>query len=97
MLDAQPDVVIMILDATNLARNLYMLLQFMDLNMPVVVALNLIDEAEKRNIIIDVKKLRELLGIPVVPTIATTGHGLDELMHTAINVARNKKSHHRYV
>lgn len=93
VLDAQPDVVIMILDATNLARNLYMLLQFMDLNMPVVVALNLIDEAEKRNIIIDVKKLRELLGIPVVPTIATTGHGLDELMHTAINVARNKKSH----
>ncbi len=89
VLDSAPDAAIMILDATNLARNLYMTLQFIDLGIPIVVALNLIDEAEKRNIIIDAKKLSDLLGVPVVRTIATTGHGLDELIQTAVDVARN--------
>ncbi|VVB84690.1 Fe(2+) transporter FeoB [uncultured archaeon] len=90
VLDTHPDVAIMILDATNLARNLYMTLQFIDLGIPVVAALNLIDEAEKRNIIIDSGKLSLLLGVPVVPTIATSGHGLDELIQTAVNVAKEK-------
>ncbi len=90
VLDCKPDAAIMILDATNLARNLYMTLQFIDLGIPLVVALNLIDEAEKRNIIIDAPKLSELLSVPVVPTIATTGHGLDELIGTAVDVAGKK-------
>ncbi len=81
----------MILDATNLARNLYMTLQFIDLGIPIVVALNLIDEAEKRNIIIDARQLSELLGVPVVPTIATTGHGLDDLIQKAVDIAREKQ------
>ncbi len=89
VLDSAPDAAIMILDATNLARNLYMTLQFIDLGIPIVVALNLIDEAEKRNIIIDARKLSDLLGVPVVRTIATTGHGLDELIQTAVDVAGN--------
>lgn len=88
VLDLKPDVVIIILDATNLARNLYMTLQFIDLGIPLVAALNLIDEAEKRNIIIDAEKLSNLLGIPVVPTVATSGKGLDELVQTAVDVAR---------
>ncbi len=91
VLDSKPDAAIMILDATNLARNLYMTLQFIDLGIPIVAALNLIDEAEKRNIIIDDKKLSLLLGVPVVPTIATTGRGLDELIQTAVDVVRNRK------
>ena len=90
ILDCRPDVAIMILDATNLARNLYMTLQFLDLGIPAVVALNLVDEAEKRNIIIDAEKMSGLLGVPVVKTIATTGHGLDELVQSAVDVARNK-------
>jgi len=90
VLDTRPDVAIMILDATNLARNLYMTLQFIDLGIPIVAALNLIDEAEKRNIIIDSGKLSHLLGVPVVPTIATSGHGLDELIQTAVDVAGEK-------
>ncbi len=90
VLDMAPDVAIMILDATNLARNLYMTLQFIDLGIPLVAALNLVDEAKKRNIIIDASKLSELLGIPVVETIATTGHGLDELIQTAVDAAKNK-------
>ena len=90
VLDSEPDAAIMILDATNLARNLYMTLQFIDLGIPMVAALNLIDEAEKRNIITDTEKLSQLLGIPVVPTIATTGQGLDELVEKAVEVAGNK-------
>jgi ferrous iron transport protein B len=90
VLDSEPDAAIMILDATNLARNLYMTLQFIDLGIPIVAALNLIDEAEKRNIITDTEKLSELLGIPVVPTIATTGQGLDELVQKAVEVAGKK-------
>ena len=93
VLDSSPDAAIMILDATNLARNLYMTLQFMDLGLPVVVALNLIDEAEKRNIIIDVPELSRLLGVPVVPTIATTGHGLDNLIQEAVDIARERPGH----
>ncbi len=90
VLDTSPDAAIMILDATNLARNLYMTLQFIDLSIPIVAALNLIDEAEKRNIITDTEKLSELLGIPVVPTIATTGQGLDELIQMAVEAAGKK-------
>lgn len=90
VLDTNPDAAIMILDATNLARNLYMTLQFIDLGIPIVAALNLIDEAEKRNIITDTEKLSELLEIPVVPTIATTGQGLDELIQKAVEVAGKK-------
>ncbi len=89
VLDSKPDVVIVILDATNLARNLYMLLQFIDLRIPVVAALNLIDEAEKRNIVIDANELSKLLGVPVVKTVATTGSGLDGLIQKAVNVAGN--------
>jgi ferrous iron transport protein B len=91
VLDSKPDVVITILDATNLARNLYMLIQFIDLGIPIVAALNLIDEAEKRNIIIDAPELSRLLGIPVVQTVATTGRGLDELIQKAVDIAKNKK------
>ena len=90
VLDCKPDVAIMILDATNLARNLYMLIQFIDLGIPIVAALNLIDEAEKRNIIINSGELSWLLGIPVVKTIATTGSGLDDLIQKAVDTARNK-------
>jgi len=99
VLDSSPDAVIMILDATNLARNLYMTLQFIDLGIPLAVALNLIDEAEKRNIIIDAPELSRLLGVPVVPTVATTGQGIDELIQKAVDTARNRaeiKSRLRY-
>ncbi len=90
VLDCKPDVVIMILDATNLARNLYMLIQFIDLGIPIVASLNLIDEAEKRNISIDAELLSQLLGLPVVKTIATTGSGLDDLIQKSIDIARVK-------
>jgi len=88
ILDGNPDVVIVILDATNLARNLYMLLQLLDMGLPVVAALNLVDEAKKKGIATDVGKLSSLLGIPVVPTVATRGEGLDALLGAAVSAAR---------
>ena len=88
ILDGNPDVVIVILDATNLARNLYMLLQLLDMGLPVVAALNLVDEAEKKGIQTDVAELSRRLGVPVIPTVAIRGDGLDRLLSAAVAAAR---------
>ncbi len=80
LLDGTPDAVILVLDATNLARNLYLGLQILDLGLPLVVSLNVVDQAEARGIQLDSERLAELLGSPVVPTVATRGTGLDALM-----------------
>jgi len=79
MLDSG-DVVINVVDATNLERNLYLTLQLLERNIPVVVALNMWDDTKHRGINIDLERLHELLGIPVIPTIATTGEGVKELV-----------------
>jgi ferrous iron transport protein B len=87
LLDWRPDVVVAVVDATNLARNLYMVLQLVDLGCRVVVALNLIDEAARRGLRIDPAALSESLGLPVVPTVARRGEGLKELTAVAATVA----------
>ncbi len=74
------DVVINVVDATNLERNLYLTLQLLERNIPMVVALNIWDDTEHRGIHIDLEKLRELLGVPVIPTVAITGQGIKELV-----------------
>lgn len=78
-----PDCVIDIVDATNLERNLYLTVQLLELERPMVLALNFMDEVEKRGDQIDVARLSKELGIPVVPITAKTGEGLEELLHTA--------------
>ena len=78
-----PDCIIDIIDATNLERNLYLTVQLLELERPMVVALNFMDEVEKRGDQIDVARLSKELGIPVVPITARTGEGLEELLHTA--------------
>ena len=93
VLQGQPDLVIVILDANNLARNLYLLLQFLDLGCPVVTALNLVDQADKAGTYTDVELLSEILGVPVVPTVGVRGDGLDELMHQALELARAKEEY----
>ncbi|UCH12984.1 MAG: ferrous iron transporter B [Candidatus Omnitrophota bacterium] len=75
------DLVINIVDATNLERNLYLTLQLLERNIPVIVALNMWDETKHHGIVIDVKKLEEKLKIPVVPTCALTGEGIKELIN----------------
>ncbi|MCL5292582.1 MAG: ferrous iron transport protein B [Actinobacteria bacterium] len=87
VLDGKPDVVVAIVDASNLERNLYMVLQFADLGLPLVVALNLVDAAEARGLKTDARALSLALGVPVVETVATQGRGLDKLMEAALGVA----------
>ena len=78
-----PDCVIDIVDATNLERNLYLTVQLLELERPTVLALNFMDEVEKRGDKIDVHRLSRELGVPVIPITARTGEGVEELMHTA--------------
>ncbi|HEY9593548.1 MAG TPA: ferrous iron transport protein B, partial [Spirochaetia bacterium] len=91
ILDGKPDVVIVILDATNLARNLYMLIQLLDMGYPVVASLNLYDQARKKGLAIDAGKLSSILGVPIIPTVATRGEGLRTLMEAAVSAARAVK------
>lgn len=74
------DVVILVVDATALERNLVMAMQVLEHDIPVVIALNMVDEARHRGILIDIPKLEEELGVPIVPTVAVTGQGLSELV-----------------
>ena len=74
------DIVVNVVDATNLERNLNLTLQLLERKIPVVVALNMWDDTTHRGIHIDLNKLRELLGVPVIPTVAVTGQGIKELV-----------------
>jgi len=74
------DIVINVVNATNLERNLYLTLQLLERDIPVVVALNMWDDTRHRGIHIDLDKLREVLGVPVIPTVAVTGQGIKELV-----------------
>lgn len=98
LLEYDFDAVIYVLDATNLERNLYMLLQFMDLEIPVIAALNLVDEAHSKGLTTDEKKLEESLGIKVIRTSAIRGEGLDELISEAmkINYQKGERNYNYY-
>jgi len=74
------DIVINVVDATNLERNLYLTLQLLERSIPVIVALNIWDDTRHRGIHIDLDRLEELLGVPVVPTVGLTGQGIKELV-----------------
>ncbi len=87
ILFGQPDCVVIVLDATVLERNLNLALQILEITDRVVVCLNLMDEARRKGIRIDVQKLEADLGVPVVPTVARTGHGMDELIDAISGVA----------
>ncbi len=86
----QPDVVINIVDATNLERNLYLTTQLLEMGTNVVIALNMYDELKARQMDIDVAKLSELLRVPVVPTVATRNQGIKELVTRALQAAKTK-------
>jgi ferrous iron transport protein B len=75
----RPDAIICVVDASNLERNLYLVAQMLELQIPVVVALNMVDVAEKNGVVIDLMALREKLGVPVIPMVATKGVGFIEL------------------
>ncbi|MCR5238317.1 MAG: ferrous iron transport protein B, partial [Lachnospiraceae bacterium] len=87
----KPDGVINIVDATNIERNLYLTMQIMELNIPMVLALNMMDEMRKNGGTIHVNRLEEILGIPVVPIVAAKGEGIDELVEHALHIAKYRE------
>ena len=89
ILNDKPDAIIDILDATNIERNLYLTLQLMELDVPMVIALNMMDEVTENGGTIDVNGLEAALGVPVVPISAAKDQGVDELVEHAIHVARH--------
>ncbi len=93
----KPDVIVNIVDATNIERNLYLTTQLIEMNQPVVVALNMFDELEKNNIKFNYQHLSEMIGIPIVPTIGNRGKGLDELFQTVVEVFRGKNPFSRNI
>lgn len=90
ILFAQPDVTVVVVDATRLERNLNLVLQILQITNRVVVCLNLIDEAERHGLSIDERRLARDLGVPVVPTIARKGEGLDLLIQSISDVANGR-------
>ncbi|MEM1563061.1 MAG: ferrous iron transport protein B [Candidatus Bathyarchaeia archaeon] len=87
----KPDIIINVVDASALERNLYFTLQLLELEAPMVMALNQVDYAAKKGIRINAEKLSKILGVPVVPTVAITGSGINELLTTVIAVAKGEK------
>ncbi len=81
-----PDVIINVVVASNLERNLYLTTELIDMNRPMVIDLNMYDELQHNNVKLDYKALGKMLGVPMVPTIASTGWGIDKLLDTVIDV-----------
>ena len=92
MIEDKPDVVINIIDASNIERNLYLTTQILELGIPTVIALNMIDVVEKRGDFIDIDKLSKFLGCPVVKTSALKGKGTKEVAMKAIELAKNNSN-----
>ncbi len=92
VLDEKPDLVIDIVDATNLERNLYLTTQLMEIDVPVVIALNMMDEVEKRGDKIDAEKLEKSIGLPVVKVSALRENGLEELMTRAYELCQKGRT-----
>lgn len=99
LLEAMPDVIVNVVVASNLERNLYLTTELIDLSQRVVVALNMYDELDATGAKLDYEKLGSMIGIPMVPTVAKTGKGLDKLLDTIIEMfeGANKSARHVHI
>jgi ferrous iron transport protein B len=95
LLKQKPDGIINIIDATNIERNLYLTMQLIELQIPMVLALNMMDEVQANNGSIDIQHMKEVLGIPVVPISAVKKSGLSELMEQAVETIRHQRKPER--
>ncbi len=91
-----PDVIVNVIDASNLERNLYLTTQLIDMQVKVVIALNMFDEFQKTGAQLDIDQLSKLLGIPIVPTVASRGKGIPELLQTVRDVHMDKNPVQRF-
>jgi ferrous iron transport protein B len=90
LIEERPDVVVNVIDATNLERNLYLTTQLIDLEIPTVIALNMYDEFEEVGSELNAKKLGSMMGIPIIPTVGAKGRGLDDLLNKIIEIFEGK-------
>lgn len=99
LLEAMPDVIVNVVVASNLERNLYLTTELIDLSQRVVVALNMYDELDATGAKLDYENLGSMIGIPMVPTVAKTGKGLDKLLDTIIEMfeGANKSARHVHI
>ena len=93
LIEDLPDIVVNVVDASNLQRNLYLTTQLIDMNLRVVMALNMYDELQAKGDELDIKQLGYLLGMPVVPTVSRTGKGIEGLFDTVIQVYEKSDPH----
>ena len=96
LLEETPDVIINVIDASNLERNLYLTTQLMDMHLRVVCALNMFDEIERRGDQFDISTLSGLMGVPMVPTSFKSGRGLKELMSEVIHIFESQEGHDNF-
>jgi len=90
VVEEKPDVVVDIVDASNLERNLYLAIQLLEMGAWLIIALNMMDQADSRGYVIDVPRLSQLMGVPVVPMAANRNRGTEELLREIVNVAEKK-------
>ena len=91
IIDGKPDGIINIIDATNIERNLYLTLQLLELRIPTVIALNMMDEVRSGGGSVDIQKISRLLGVPVVPISAAKGEGVSELADRMVETAKARR------
>ena len=90
IIEEKPDVVVDIVDASNLERNLYLAIQIIEIGAPLIIALNMMDMAESRGYRIDVEALSREIGVPVVPMVASRNRGIDELLNEIVRVVEER-------
>lgn len=100
LVEHTPDIILNVIDSSNLERNLYLTTQLVDMHLSIVCALNMFDETEKRGDKVDYDKLSELFGIPMIPTVFKTGRGVDDLLRMVIKLYEgneDEESHYRHI
>ena len=97
IMEEHPDIVLNIADASNLERNLFLTTQLIDMNVPMVMALNMYDELEKNGDKLDIDTLSELFGFPIVPTVSSKGIGIQEVMAKIVDLYENLEQHTKHI
>ncbi len=92
-----PDVILNIVDASNLERNLFLTTQLIDMNLPMVMALNMYDELERNNDTLNIEMLSTMFGFPIVPTVSSKGTGMEEVMKNIVNIYENLEEYTKHI
>ena len=97
IIEQHPDLIINVVDASNLERNLYLTTQLIDMDVPMIMALNMYDELRQSGNTLDIEQLGTLLGVPIVPTVGRTGEGVSELFHQIIEIVEGRQKTARHI